>query len=149
MAYDKVFTNLIFEDSWGRRKRKRVEMVTTDAATAETDGLALKVVYDGVSDGVIRYADIVGHFEFADVVPAGVNVDTGCTAQVQLDGRPERATLKWPTPSASLFLAGGVLNTADAAVVTLADTYGTGLGGIARLSDGEAISSILSGKLDK
>lgn len=149
MAYDKVHVTLTIEDAYSRTKQKRVEMVTTDPAQSELDGIAIGAVYQGVMEGIIRYTDTVGRQSYAGPVPAGVNIDTGVTCSVQLDGRPEKASLKWPTPLPSLFLPDGTLNVADAAVVAVQDMYGTGLGGIARLSDGEAISSIISGKLDK
>lgn len=149
MAYDSSHVTLTIEDAYARTKQKRVELVSVDAAQMEIDSGVAVTTYQGVMEGIIRKASVVGDMAYAGPVPAGVNIDTGVTCSVQLDGRPEKASLKWPTPLPSLFLGDGTLNTADALVVAVQDMYGTGVGGIARLSDGEAISSIISGKLDK
>lgn len=147
MAYDRMRTVLTVEDTFGRRKNKTVDLKTTDAAQGEIDGGTVVTTYANVMEGVIRKATIAGDLTWATVVPAGVNIDTGCTASCQLAGRPEKAALKWPTPLPSLFLPDGTLNVSDAAVVALSAIYEAA--GIATLSDGESITGILSGSLDK
>ena len=86
---------------------------------------------------------------YAGTPDAGSNVDAGVTIKCLLDGRPVHATLKYPMPLASHILPDGTLDLSVAAIQDLADMYKTGIGGIARLSDGEAITDFVSGKLDK
>lgn len=147
MAYDNTNVVLTVEDTYGRRKTKGVDLVTLDAAQAEIDGGTVITTYANVMEGFIRKAQIAGVLEFAGAVPAGVNVDTGVTCSCQLAGRPEKAALKWPTPLPAIFLPDGTLNTLEPVVIAVQNLYTAG--SIATLSDGESITAILSGKLDK
>jgi hypothetical protein len=147
MAYDVTFTTLTIEDTYGRTKSKRVEMVTSDAAQAEIDMGVIISTYANVMNGFVRKAVMNGALEFAGAVPAGVNIDTGMTISCQLAGRSARAALKVPTPDPAVINADGTVNLADVNVAALEALYQAA--GIARLSDGEAITGFVSGTLDK
>ena len=148
MAYDKISVTITFEDTYGRRKRKEVEMVTDDAATAEIDAASIATAYDAATDGFVRRYQVNSVNEFEGAVGAGINADSGVTCTCQLNGRPERASLKWPMPLLAMFLPDGRLNTTHASIVALEGIYAPTTG-IATLSDGEEVDSILSGQLDK
>lgn len=148
MAYDKMWCTLTWEDVHGRYKTKRIEMATVDATQAEIDAQAIAAAYEAATEGIVRKAIVSGEMRYAGPASAGSNVDTGVTCTVQLSLRPDRAYLKWPMPMDSYILPGGVVNVADALVQAVQNLY-IPLSGVAKLSDGETIDSILSGLLDK
>ena len=147
MAYDSMYVNLVFRDSKGRDKRKKVELSTTDAALGETAGAAAAALFQAVTQcAIVRY-DVYGRNEVSASPDAGSNIDAGMTVTVQLAGRDKKATLKWPAPTEAIQQSDGTLILTDTDVAALEDFFQSG--GTGLLSDGELIDSFLTGKLDK
>lgn len=149
MAYDKTWVSLRVLDAYGRSKRKSVEVKSLDASQAELDADNIQAAFQNVMIGHIISATTSGEKTYAGAAGAGANVDTGVTMSCQLDGRPERASLKWPTPDPAILNADGTVDLANAQVVVVQDLFVAGIGNVALLSDGENITSFISGKLDK
>jgi hypothetical protein len=149
MAYDKCYVTMRVVDAYGRTKTKRVDLVATDAALAETAAATVIGAFASVMEGHIASATISGMNDYAGAAAAGSNVDTGVTVSCQLAGRPERAPLKWPTPDPAIFNGDATLNLGNAAVQAVEALFVTATPAIATISDGETIDSFLSGKLDK
>lgn len=149
MAYSRTFVTLTIRDDYGRTKTKQVEMLTADATQSELDAGTIKNAYQAAMDGHILKAQVNGLLEYTGSPAAGSNVDTGVTMKVQLDGRAERASLKWPTPAAAIINPDGTVDLNDLAVQGIEALYQTTGTNVARLSDGEAIEEFLSGTLDK
>jgi len=150
MAYDKMYAVITYEDDHNRTKTKRFELRTTDPAQGEIDALALVALNAPVTVAAIRKISVNGVNEYTDAPGAGANADSGVTCQVQLNGRPEKASLKWPMPVNSHFLPGGILNTSVAAIQSFVGAFEV-TGGICNISDGDQVADdgLIKGVLDK
>lgn len=149
MAYDKSWQTLRVTDAYNRTKVKKVELKSLDAAQAELDGDNVHTAYQNAMAGFIGSAIVSGEKIYAGAPTAGSNVDTGVTIQCQLSGRPEKASLKWPTPLPDYINVDGSVDIADPLVAAISALYEAGVGQVAYLSDGESISGFVSGSLDK
>jgi len=134
-------------DSYGRPTTKRLETETDVLATAQTAVGLLLTDLAAVTDLQclsVAYSFKDGTQVFAGA--AGSNVDVGATFRLRLvDG--DIAAYKVPGFPASLVSANGSIDPADAAVVAY---FGNFLAaGDFTVSDGEAITDILSGELDR
>jgi hypothetical protein len=147
MAWDRTYVTLVFRDSKGRDKRKIVEMVTNDPATSETAAASIAAAFQAVTKGAIVKYTVSGENVVAATPDAGSNVDAGMTATCQLAGRDKKAVLRWPMPTEAILQSDGSLLLTDTDVLAIEDLFQSG--GVAKLSDGELIDSILTGKLDK
>lgn len=149
MAYTKSWATIRIVDAYGRSKRKLVELKSLDPAQAELDADNVYSAYSNVINGHPISMVVSGEKTYAGAAGAGSNVDTGVTMACQLFGRPERASLKWPTPDPAILNADGTVNLANAQVIAVQDLYVDGIGQVAYLSDGESITGFVSGSLDK
>lgn len=149
MAYDRSWLTMTVVDAYNRRKTKRVELASTDPAQMEIDAALLIAAFVDLMQGHVISASVTGANDYAGAAAAGANVDTGVTVSAQLTGRPNKATLKWPTPLPGLFDTNGNLDLTDVRVTLLESYFQTVTPAIAELSDGETIVDFLSGKLDK
>lgn len=147
MATDRTFINLVFEDSLGRRKRKRIEMVQTDLSLVEADANVIVAAFEAATKGIVREYSVVGEY-FVPGPASASNVDTGVTMSAQLSGRPEKAAFKWPMPEDAYILPGGIVDTSNVLVTDIQALFQAGTG-ICLLSDGESIEGFYSGTLDK
>jgi len=134
-------------DSYGRRTTKRLETETDVLADAQTAVTALLVDLDAVTDlqGLsVSYSLRDGSQTFAGV--AGSNVDVGATFRVRLEDGGI-AAYKIPGFPVSLVGAQGEIDVTQLEVV---DYFANFLAaGDFTISDGENISEVLSGSLDK
>jgi len=146
MSYNECWVTFTFEDAYGRTKSKRVELVTTVAATAELDADAMFAVYDAVTEGGISKYVVSGAKFPVSAPAAGSNVDSGVTVSCSL-AAGGKAALKWPMPDPTLINPDGSLDLTAEAVTNLEDGYKAG--GEALISDGEIVTAFISGKLDK
>lgn len=146
MSYNRTWVTLTFIDGRNRTKTKTVEMVTNDAATAETAGDAVYAAYAAVTQGAISKFVVSG--EKLPVASPGAtsNVDAGVTVSCALLGGGKAAN-KWPMPTEAIINADGSLDLADLDVVAVQTLYEAGE--TAHLSHGQSITSFLSGQLDK
>ena len=148
MSYHKCHVTFVVQDEYQRTKRKNIQLVTTDTTQMETDADALYTVFNAITEGQILKYTASGEKQFASSPPAGVNVDEGGTATVQLNGVPDKATFKWAMPLKTLFNPDATLDLTDAAVIAFFDEFAVSTG-IATLSDGQHVSGVVRGKLDK
>ena len=149
MAYDKTWATLRVRDAYNRTKRKEVQVKSLDSAQAELDADNIQATYAAVMNGHIFSMVTSGEKVYAGAAGAGSNVDTGVTMSCQLDGRSEKAALKWPTPDPAILNPDGTVDLTNAQVIAVQDMYRDIIGQVAYLSDGESITEFLSGKLDK
>lgn len=145
------FLSLTFEDSYGRRTRKLVEM---EHQALHADQVAVAVAFstalEAVTDlGLVR-ADIIYQAVDPGFDPtAGSNIDVGATfSGVLYDADGEKASLKIPGIKAALVDPDGS--------VPLTGAVGAALAFFVQatpfdllLSDGETIDHWLAGSLDK
>jgi len=147
MAWDSAYVTLVFRDAKNRDKRKVVEMVTLDPATSETDAAAIAAAFQAVTKcAVVKYT-VSGVNEVVASPAAGSNIDAGMTATCQLAGRDKKCVLRWPDPTEAVQQADGSLLLTDTDVQAIEDLFQAA--GVAKISDGELIDSIITGKLDK
>jgi hypothetical protein len=147
MASDKNVVNLTFLDAYARTKRKEVELATLDEAQAVIDTNAVVNAYNLATIGQIQKYILSMEYLLPGAPAAGSNIDTGITLKMQLDGRPDKATLKIPTPDPAYLLPDGTVDVTNVLITGVTDLYLPA--GVARLSDGEAASGVISGALDK
>lgn len=145
------YLSLTFQDSYGRRTRKLIEM---EHQALHADQVAVAVAFstalEAVTDLALVRADII--YQAVDAgfdAVAGSNIDVGATfSGVLYDSDGEKASFKLPGIKASLVDPDGS--------VPLTGVVGTALAFFVEttpydlmLSDGETIDSWLSGTLDK
>lgn len=138
---------LTLVDSMGREVTKRIETNQTtlvDAAGAISDYIIdLEAVTDLGSIGS-SYSAVGSGNTFS--VTSGSNVDTGATFKV-LTGTGKKAAHHVPGFKQSLAGGGGAIDVTQNEVVAYFANFLTG--GELRLSDGEYVAQVLSGKMDK
>lgn len=142
--------NLKLQDSYGRQTIKRIqvdEVLLADAIDAISGvggyltSLAAVTDLAYVEANYVFAQDVTGAFGGA----AGSNLDTGATFQVALaaGGKASHHIPGFPT---SLVGAGGAIAVGGAEVAAYFAHFITGS---LRLSDGEAVASVVKGSLDK
>lgn len=134
-------------DSYGRPTTKRLETETDVLATAQAAVSALLTDLAAVTDLQclsVGYSFKDGTQIFAGV--AGSNVDVGATFRLRLVSG-NVAAYKVPGFPASLVEANGSIDPADVAVAAYFDNFLAA--GDFTVSDGESITEVLSGELDR
>lgn len=134
-------------DDYGRITTKKVE--TTDAllAGAKTSIGSLATILNTLTDLAllrVTYSEVDDAAAFAGV--ADSNVDVGATFKVVLDDGALAAYKIPGFPSAKVGGNGGI-DPADTDVAAYFALFATG--GTLRMSDGEAVDSVVSGQLDR
>lgn len=134
-------------DSYGRLTTKRVE--TTDAllAGAQSSVGSLATILNSLTDLEllrVTYSEVDDAAAFAGA--AGSNVDVGATFKVVLDDGA-LAPYKIPGFVAAKVGGSGGIDPADVDVAAYFALFATG--GTLRMSDGEAVDSVVSGQLDR
>lgn len=147
MAYDKIHVVFSIEDAKGQATTKTFELVATDAATAETDAAALLALYQPMCDGEILSYSVNGEKNVSDSPEASSLKTDLMSITCQLAGRPEKANVRLPCFPDDLSDANGVLDLEDSAVVAFQNAFIQATPGIAKVSDGEYITSFKRGKL--
>lgn len=133
-------------DDYGRSLTKGVETVETVIATAITDIGAYLTALNAVSDAGWQKQDYLAAGVVTQAPAAGANRDTGATIKVTLDNGKNYA-FKIPMPKAAIIEADGSVDVADADVLALIALFETA--GKLRVSDGNYVTAVLSGSLDK
>lgn len=143
MAVKVSFTT---QDAYSRFGKKEFEGVDTVLADAKTSAAALLSDFGAVSDlGVVRetYTDEVLVFGAAQ---AAANLDTGGTIRVRLnDGSV--GIIKIPGIKASLVNVDGTIKVDDEDILAYVANFESS--GKYRISDGQYVVGIISGKLDR
>jgi len=133
-------------DDYGRSMTKGVETVETLIASAITDVGAYLTALNAVSDAGWQKQDYLAAGVVTQAPTAGANRDTGATLKVVLDNGKNYA-FKIPMIKASLLNASGDVDVADEDVLALIALFETA--GKLRVSEGNFITAVLSGSLDK
>lgn len=132
-------------DAYGRQSVKRYQTDEVDHATAVTAaGLFVNDL------AAITEAEILEHTVslktiVTDTASAGANLDEGITLSVELSGN-KKGTIKVPAPVKSFVNPDGTVDIEDTLVTDFLDNW---LVGNFTLSDGDTVSALLSGKLDR
>ncbi len=133
-------------DDYGRSQTKGVETVDTVLATAITHLGAYLTALNAVSDAGWQKQDYLADGVVTQAPIAGANRDTGATLKVTLDNGKNYA-FRIPMIKSSMLNADGSVKIDDAAIIALVALFETA--GYLRVSDGNYVTAILSGSLDK
>ena len=133
-------------DSWGRNLTKGVETTETLLASAITDVGAYLTALHAISDGGWEKQDYLSAGVVTQAATAGANRDQGATLKVVLDNGKHYA-LKIPMIKETLLNASGDVDIADENVLAYIALFETA--GKLRVSEGNFITAVLSGSLDK
>lgn len=137
--------SLTFLDAYTRKTTRTYELVATAYVDARAAADALLVDVQALTlGGVIR--DQLSEVEDIATAPgAGSNVDVGVTIQMSLGGS-KVASINFPMPIAAAINSDSSLNLTQTQVANFLANF---TGGDVLVSDGEAVVSVLKGKLDK
>lgn len=147
MAYDKTVVVFTIKDAKNQVATKSFELVATAAAQAETDADAMYALYQPLCNGQILSYSVNGIKAVTDSPTASSLKTDVMSITAQLNGRPEKGNIRLPCFPDSKSDANGNLDLDDADVVAFRDAFIAVSTNLARISDGESISSFLSGKL--
>ena len=134
-------------DSMGRPGKKSYDTVSTmaDHVAAVAAANAHAILLDDVSEMQILSHTVSLRTVYTDSVDSGANKDEGATLTVRKTDN-QNATHHIPAPVQSIRLADGTADLTDAALIAYFANFQ--VGGNLRLSDGEAISSVVRGTID-
>lgn len=147
MAYDKVMCVFSIRDAKKQATRKEFELVTVDAATAETDAAALYALYTPLCDGDIVSYSVNGIKAVTESAEASSLKTDVMSVTMDLQGRPDQANMRLPCFPDDLSDANGVLILTDASVIAFQNAFVQLTPAIAKVSDGEYIEGFARGKL--
>lgn len=137
--------SVTLRDAYNRQTTKRYEVDAVDHTTALAEFNALCVDLAALSMAEIISYTCGLKTAYTDTVTAGANLDAGITLSVEVS-TGEKATLKVPAPVASVINTDGTVDVTAALVADYVDNWITGN---FLVSDGEEVSTLLSGKLDR
>ena len=141
-----ISARITMVDDYGRSLTKGVETIDTVIATAITHLTAYLTALNAVSDAGWQKQDYLAAGVITQAPGAGANRDVGATLKVTLDNG-KNYPFRIPMPKAAILEADGSVDVADANVLALIALFETA--GYLRLSDGNYITAVLSGSLDK
>jgi len=133
-------------DDYGRSLTKGVETIDTVIATAITHIGEYLTALNAVSDAGWQKQDYLAAGVVTQAPTAGANRDVGATVRVTLDSGKNYA-FKIPMPKAAIINADGSVDVGDADVLALIALFESG--GDLRVSDGNYVTAVLGGSLDK
>jgi len=149
MAYDTVTVTFSIRDAKNQMTSKSFELVATAAAQAETDGDSMYALYQPLCAGEIVSYAVTGRKDVTDSATASSLKTDVMSITAQLNARPDLGNIRLPCFPDAKSDANGVLTLTDSDVVAFRDAFIAISTNIARISDGESISSFLRGKLKK
>lgn len=132
-------------DAYGRAINKRVDISAADYATALTQAASFIDDLQAISEAEVLYYQLSTRVTYVGALTAGANRDEGVTFSVRTTDN-EKANVKVPAPKNAIFQADGSVDLDNALVVALFAHY---LGGLVLVDDGEIVTSLISGRLDK
>jgi len=149
-----VFTcNVTLVDDYGRTTRKQYKTEDISGADLGAEYIAangfagtLTQALEDLSEAAILYYNLGREVTVSDTVTTGGNVDEGLTA-LERKLNNKLVVIKTPAPINSVFNPDGTLDILDALVTAYTDHFKVG-GGFT-VSDGENITDLVSGRLDK
>lgn len=136
-------------DSQNRKTTKRVQTVNSMAneAAALAAAAALAVDLAAVCEGDIMSYTVSQRVVYTDAANAGSNVDEGAT-MVALKEDNRYTSHKIPMPAVSVRNPDGTIDIESALILDYMSNF-TASAGDFTLSDGEQITELIAGKLDK
>lgn len=133
------------EDDYGRTTTRRFEVEEADIATALTSAASFITDLEAISKlAVIKYS-VAQETPVVDSAISGANKDAGITLSVRKEDG-DKAIIRVPDPVSGVVLGDGSVDLTDTNVT---DFIANWLTGNFRVSDGETVSALLSGKLDE
>lgn len=133
-------------DDYGRNMTKGVETTETLLASAISDIGGYLTALNAISDAGWEKQDYLSSGVVTQAPTAGANRDQGATLKVVLDNGKHYA-LKIPMIKATLLDSGGNVDLADEDVLAYIALFETG--GKLRVSEGNFITAVLAGSLDR
>lgn len=140
--YDVTVT---LRDAYNRTTTKRFQTDETDHAAAVSAANLFCADLSAITEAEIIAYTVGLKTAYTDAVSAGANLDEGVTLSVELTSG-KRAVIKVPAPVKSPVNPDGSVDITDTLVTDFLDNW---LVGNFLLSDGETVSSLLSGRLDR
>lgn len=132
-------------DGYGRSHSKRFTTVAADVATAITQAGTFATLLMGVTESRVLAHTVQARTVVVDTVTAGANKDEGVTISVRTQDN-EKAVIKIPSPLNAMLNTDGSVNLAD---VNLTAFLASFTSGDWLIDDGEVVTEIISGRLDK
>jgi hypothetical protein len=142
-----ISATLNLRDAFGRLTKKKVETTDTVLATAITHIAAYATALDALTDLAlesVEYHSVDTSAAFTGETDS--NVDTGATFKLKL-ADASFASYKIPGIKLSKVNAAGSIDPADTDVAALFALFATGAN--LRVSDGEAVDSVIFAALDR
>lgn len=132
-------------DAYNRRSTKRFQISVIDHPTAVTAMADFCADLAAATEAEILEHSVALKTTYSDTADAGANLDEGITLSAELTSG-KRAVIKVPAPVKTPVNADGTVDITNAIITDLAANFTSG---VFLVSDGETVSSILSGKLDR
>jgi hypothetical protein len=132
-------------DAYGRPATKHFDVNAATHGDAVTAAGALMTDLAGVTELRILSYVIGERVTYTDTVDAGANRDEGVTFSVRTADN-EKAVIKVPGPVNAIFNGDGSVDLTDGAVTAFIANY---LAGTVLVDDGETVTELISGRLDK
>lgn len=136
---------LSIQDAYARRTVKRFECDVADFATAGGVATSLATDFAALSEAEVLKYSVGQETTWSDSVTAGANLDEGITLSVQKEDG-SKAVIKVPAPINSVINPDGTVDITATAVTDYVDNW---ISNGVTISDGEVVTSLLSGKLDR
>jgi hypothetical protein len=132
-------------DAYGRAASKRFDINAASHGDAVTAAGAFATDLAGITELRILSYVVGERVTYTDTVDAGANRDEGVTLSVRTADN-EKAVIKVPGPVNSIFNTDGSVDTTDGAVTAFVANY---LAGTVLVDDGETVTELIGGRLDK
>lgn len=133
------------QDDYGRVTTRSYLFVATDFAALITALGTFTTDLAAITELEILKYKASQEVTVSDAAVAGANVDTGVTFSMQL-ADSGKGTVKVPGPLPSYITGGGAVDLSDAAVAAFLAHFTSGE---VLISDGEVVTSVIKGTLDK
>ncbi len=137
---------LTLEDAFKRKSVRRFDVEAADFATALTNAATFASDYADIADAQILKYEVGQPFEYSDTIVAGANIDAGITLTMEINNSSKEAAVKVPSPDLAVVNADGTVNLTHTKITTLMSHF---LSGFVLVSDGEVVTALKRGKLDR
>jgi hypothetical protein len=132
-------------DAYGRSASKRFDIVAATQPDAITLAGGFMADLALITELRILWYDVSERVVYSDSVDTGANRDEGVTFSVRTEDN-EKAVIKVPGPINGMFNADGSVDLTDGGVAAFIANY---LAGDVLVDDGEVVTELISGRLDK
>ena len=137
---------LTLKDAYNRTTKRSFQMDDLNLAAAQVNLALWVVAYQNATKLQLLESRLTEVITFAGAPGAGSNIDEGATFRAALDTPNKYASVQVPAVIDAARGPNGVIDMANAAIVAWAAFYASGL---ITASDGETVTVIESGILDK